>query len=116
MGLKTTNYTSKSLGVTVPEAYAVLRTLVIEANSEARAEFTVQINRAATKTFMPLDRIRVDFAWDRVTDPARMAYETAKTEIKRYEKWNEETNEVEMVEEPGALYGWENDIISGNQV
>ena len=93
MGLKTTNYVSKSTGITLPTAYAVLTNLIIEANNQARAIFAVQSTRENAKNYRPIDVVQVYFTWDRKTDPAKMAYEAAKNK------------------ELGVLYGWENDIV-----
>ena len=101
MGLKTVNYVSKRTGIVLPYAYAVLRTLVIEGNNSVRAKFAIQASREATKEYDPIDTVEISFKWDRKTDPAKMAYETAKTEVR--------TIETEMVK--GTLYGWQDDIV-----
>ena len=101
MGLKTTNYVSKRTGVIISPAYAVLRTLVIEADNTVRAKFAIQTSRGATKEYEPIDTVEVSFRWDRKSNPAKMAYETAKTEVR--------TIETETVK--GILYGWQDDIV-----
>lgn len=111
MGLKTNNYVSKSMGIQLPVAYAVLRNLVIEANSQARAVFAIQTDRENAKKYTPIDRVEVHFEWDRKTDPAKMAYEKAKTEVREVKKWDIEKKEEYTVTECGALYGWEDDIV-----
>lgn len=111
MGLKTTNYKSKSMGITLPEAYAVLTNLIVETDNSARAIFAIQSSREATKEFKAIDKVEVRFTWDRKTDPAKMAYETAKTEIKTIEKFNEETGETVSIAENGVLFGWQNDFV-----
>lgn len=111
MGLKTTNYVSKSTGITLPEAYAVLGDLVVNRHTNnARAVFLIQANRENTKNFKPLDEVTVHFTWDRKTDPAKMAYETAKTETRTVEKYNEK-GEPHTKTEYGTLYGWTDDIV-----
>lgn len=111
MGLKTTNYVSKGTGQVLPVAYAVLRNLIIEKDNRVRAIFAIQSSREATKMYNPIDKVELWFNWDRKTDPAKMAYDTAKTETKNVEKTNEITGEtVEMVE-LGTLYGWQDDFV-----
>ena len=105
MGLIKTNYVSKSTGVTLPVAYAVLKDLVLNGNN-ARAIFVVQSSRETTKTFKPIDKVEVYFTWDRKSDLAKMAYEKAKTQIVVDLIENTETKTE------GVLYGWEDDIIA----
>lgn len=111
MGLKTNNYVSKSMGIQLPFAYAVLRNLVIEANNQARAVFAIQTDRENAKKYTPIDKVEVHFEWDRKTDPAKMAYEKAKTEVREVKKWNGETHEEYTAMEYGTLYGWQDDIV-----
>ena len=111
MGLKTTNYVSKSTGLVLPEAYAVLTNLVIEHDNRARAIFAVQASRENAQNYQALDKVEVRFTWDRKTDPAKMAYEAAKAEKRTVEKYNEETYTAVAVTEYGTLYGWDNDIV-----
>ena len=111
MGLKTTNYVSKSTGITMPEAYAVLTKLFIEDNNNARAIFAIQSSREATKQYKALDKVEINFVWDRKTDPAKMAYETAKTQTIDVEKYNEVTGEFVPTVEFGTLYGWQDDKV-----
>lgn len=112
MGLKTKNYVSKTTGLTLPEAYAVLGDLVVNRHTNnARAIFLVQESRENTKNFKPLDEVEVHFTWDRKTDPAKMAYETAKTEMRTVEKYSKETGETYTETEYCTLYGWQDDIV-----
>lgn len=111
MGLKTENYVSKSTGITLPKAYAVLKNLVIETDNRARAIFAVQASRENAQSYKAIDKVEVRFTWDRKTDPAKQAYETAKAETSTFEKYDEEKKEVVEVVEYGTLYGWKNDIV-----
>lgn len=111
MGLKTTNYVSKSTGIHLSVAYAVLKTLVIESDNRARAIFAVQTDRENANTFKPIDKVEVHFKWDRKTNPAEMAYEAAKAEQHTREEWNPETEQYVTITENGILYGWDNDIV-----
>jgi hypothetical protein len=112
MGLKTTNYVSKSTGLVLPEAYAVLKNLVIETDNRARAIFAVQASRENAQTYQAIDKVEVRFMWDRKTDPAKMAYEEAKVQVELETVYNENgTVKERKVKEYGTLYGWEDDIV-----
>lgn len=102
MGLKTTNYVSKSTGIVLPTAYAVLTNLIVETDDRVRAIFAIQASRENAKTYKAIDKVEVRFTWDRKTDPAKMAYDTAKTEMV-------ETESGETAY--GVLYGWTDDIV-----
>ena len=111
MGLKTTNYVSKSTGLVLPEAYAVLTNLIVESNNSARAIFAVQASRENAQVYRALDKVDVFFMWDRKTDPATMAYEAAKVQVELETVYNENgTVKERKVKEYGTLYGWEDDI------
>ena len=110
MGLKTTNYVSKSTGLTLPNAYARIKDLVLNGN-RGRAIFAIQSSREAIDKFAPVDKVEVNFTWDRKTDIATAAYEAAKKETKTVQKFNYETKEPYTETEYGVLYGWENDIV-----
>lgn len=49
MGLKTTAYEVRGLGITVPTAYAQITSLFINKDSVAQAEFSIQQNREDIK-------------------------------------------------------------------
>ena len=105
MGLYKREYTSKSTGITLPTAYAVLKDLVLNGD-KARAIFVIQSSRETTKTLKPIDKVEVNFEWDRKQDLAKMAYEKAKTQIvKDYDH-----ERLIEIEDKGVLYGWEDDI------
>ena len=110
MGLKTENYVSKSMGITLPKAYAVLKNLIIETDNRARAIFAVQASRENAENYNAIDKVEVRFTWDRKTDPAKMAYETAKTETRTVEVYDE-NRKSEVKTEYGTLYGWQDDIV-----
>ena len=107
MGLKTNSYVSKSTGVVLPEAYAMLKNLIIESSDTTRAIFAIQANRENAKNYKPLDTCEITFKWDRKTDPAEMAYTLAKGYTTVIEKINEETGEITEVTVFGELYGWQ---------
>lgn len=106
MGLITQNYTTKKTNVLLPEAYAILRTLVVEKDGSARAVFAIQASRESASVNEPLEKVEIYFNWDRKTDPVKMAYEIAKNQ----------TTEITMEDETvtvvyGSLYDWKDDII-----
>lgn len=111
MGLKTTNYVSKGTGQVLPVAYAVLRNLIIEKDDRVRAIFAIQSSREATKMYNPIDKVELWFNWDRKTDPAKMAYEVAKNEVREVGT-GFYADEKEITEKQyGTLYGWQDDIV-----
>lgn len=110
MGLKTTNYKSNTKGLTFPVAYAVLDTLILDKNM-VTATFIVQTTREKANKYDALDRAKIKFNWDRKSDLAQMAYETAKKEKKEEKYFNPETLKFETKTTYGLLYGWEDDIV-----
>ena len=110
MGLRATNYVSKSMGITLPTAYAKIKDLVLNGNN-CRAIFAIQSTREAMDKFAPIDKVEVHFTWDRKQDLAKSAYEAAKVEVREVEKYNEETHEAVTETVYGTLYGWEDDIV-----
>lgn len=109
--LKTTNYVSKSTGVMLPEACALLRNLVLNSDNSIRATFAVQSSRKNATQFNALDKFEVRFIWDRKTDPAKMAYEVAKTEVHEVERWDTANEKVVKEKIPGPLFGWQDDYV-----
>lgn len=110
MGLKTKNYKSVTKGLTFPVAYAVLDTLLLDKNV-VTATFVVQTTREKANKYDALDKATVKFNWDRKSDLAEMAYETAKKYKKEEVYFNPETFKQETKTVYGLLYGWENDIV-----
>ena len=110
MGLKTTNYEVKKLGIVIPTAYAIIKDLHIK-GEYARADFIIQSNRTSTADKEPLEVVKVEFGLNRNESPFITAYKTAKGQ--HYEnKYNEKTNKVErVVVNNSVLYGWEDDIV-----
>jgi hypothetical protein len=109
MGLKTTNYEVKKLGIALPIAYAKIENLVIR-GKYARADFVIQIDRKATESKAPIERVSVEFALNRNESPFVTAYNTAKMSYKG-NAINEETGEIERVTKYNPFYGWEDDIV-----
>lgn len=110
MGLIKNNYYSQSTGITLPTAYAVIKDIVLNGNN-GRAIFVIQSSRNATENFKPIDKVEVPFVWDRKTDIAKLAYETAKTQKIRNYEYNKSLGVDIEEEKEGVLYGWEDDIV-----
>ena len=106
MGLKTTNFFSKSLNYIFPSGYAILKDLVLNGN-RGTAYFVVQQTREDAETHTPFEKVHVDFDWDRNENPVVAAYKAAKSEVikKQNEATGEETTEY------GVLYAWQDDIV-----
>ena len=98
MGLITENYVSKSTGIALPKAYAVLKNLIIESDNSARAIFAIQASRENAETYNALDKVEVEFIWDRKSNPVRMAYAVAKKN------------------EYCILYEWDDDIVIPEEI
>lgn len=114
MGLKTTNYVSKSTGLTLPTAYAKIKDLVLNGNN-GRAIFAIQSTREAVENYQAIDKVEVRFVWDRKSDIAKTAYEAAKKKKTRMEQNGELDGngvpiEVEVVVDE-QFFGWYDDIV-----
>ena len=101
MGLKKTNHTIEELGLTLPNAYATIRTLNIYGDN-GTAEFVVQSTRENCFKLQPLKTVFVEFDVNRNENPYVTAYNKAKS-IFTYKK-GEHTMMQEM-----PFYGWEDD-------
>ena len=105
MGLKKNNYEVKALGITVPEAYAVVRSISILGNKGA-AEFVIQTDRerALNEEYAPLERVYVNFEVNRNENAYDTAYKAAKaTDTISYE--------INTIEESRFFHDWEDDIV-----
>lgn len=108
MGLKTTNYEIKELGITLPEAYAVL-SKIRSHGPHYVAEFSVQTSREAALSKRPICVRTIVFDADRKDNLFEMAYKAAKEQrIKK--DYNATTFEIEDKVVNMPFYGWENDI------
>lgn len=105
MGLIKNNYYSENTGVTLPTAYAILKDLVLNGN-RARAIFVIQSSRENTTLLKPIDKVEIYFDWDRKSDLAKMAYETAKSQKEEIYDGN---LLIETIE--GVLYGWQDNKV-----
>jgi hypothetical protein len=115
MGLKTKNYTVKKTGLTLPTAYAKLRTFVLNADDTIRATFGIHTSRENLDSYEPVDVVTVQGGkWDRTTSLQEAAYDMAKNEKRITQSWDEEKKEPVETVEYGPLYGWDNDIVKGD--
>lgn len=110
MGLKKTNYEIKSLGITLPEAYAIVKNLTINGES-ARADFAVQTSRESASNLKPLEIKTLHFKVDRNTNPYETAYIESKKQVVTEHTWNQETKTYDDVIVDGIFTGWKDDIV-----
>lgn len=112
MGLKTINYKIEELGITLPEAYAIVRDLYITEN-KCTAVFSIQnAPRDKALNLKPIEVKRISFEIeDRNENPYKTAYKKAK-EMKYTYTYNSEKGEEISIENPMPFYGWEDDIVA----
>lgn len=108
MGLKKSNYEIKELGITLPEAYAMVKDLEIR-GTQAVAKIVVQQSRDFALNKTPIATATVRFTVNRNENPYETAYKIAKGTVTTKD-FNPETNQVEEVVKPMPFYGWEDDI------
>lgn len=109
MGLKTTNYEVKKLGITLPNAYAVIGKVEMNERGSGYAEMIIQATRDNALKLQAIDTKRVDFTWDRKKSIAECIYEAAKVE-KTSRRMNRETREMEEVVVDTMFKDWVDDI------
>ena len=109
MGLKTTNYTIKELGITLPTAYALLKDMQVK-NDWVTAIFVIQRDRENAAVLKPIKTVSVTFKFNRNENPIETAYNFIKGKITDY-VWNEELQAHEEKEVEMPLYGWVDDIV-----
>lgn len=110
MGLKTTNYTVKDLGITLPNAYALLKEIKVQ-NDWVTAIFVIQSDRETATDLKPIEVVQVRFEFVRNENPVETAYKLVKGTITDY-VFNEETGVHEPTEVEMPLCGWEDDIVT----
>lgn len=111
MGLKTKNFEVKELGITLPEAYAVVDLIKIEGES-GYALIKVQTSRenALNNSLKPFYEERIDFVVERNENPYETVYKKAK-EPKITVRYNPTTNGFDSMEEESVFASWEDDKI-----
>lgn len=115
MGLRTTNYEVKKLGITLPQAYAIIGEVQIAKSGSGFAKMYIQATRDNALNLQALEEKRIDFKWDRKQDIASCIYSAAKQKKTRIEQNGElDENgmpiEVEVVVDE-QFYGWYDDIV-----
>lgn len=110
MGLKKTNFEIEQLGITLPEAYAMVKDIEIR-GSQAVAKIVVQQSRDFAIEKKPIVEANIRFAVNRNENPYETAYKIAKG-TKKQKVLNRENHKVEEIEIPMPFYGWEDDIVS----
>ena len=109
MGLKTTNYEVKNLGIVLPEAHAIIKDLMVKGQN-GYAIFAIQSSRENAEKVVAgdlsaLEEVRVDFDVNRDANDRATAYEKAKGQTV---KLSVDMKEI-LVNEP--FYGWQDDIV-----
>ncbi len=112
MGLITENFHIKKFDLTLPTAYAKLRTLVLNSNGTVNATFSIQQSRAHCENYEPIDVVKVESKeiWDRTIHLEEFAYLMAKNEILQKEE-RDDNDEILVEAKYGTLYGWKDDIV-----
>lgn len=110
--LKTTNFEVKHGDIvveTLPEAYAIIRSLVVGNNDMARAYIGVYRSKELARNHRevpPVIEKRIDFKSDRTVNDRVTAYNSAKTPY--IEKEYNEGKFIEVTKYP-FFYGWEDE-------
>lgn len=93
MGLKTTNYEIKDLGLTVPTAYAQITSLFSDKDGNAYADLTVQQNREDIGIKAPFSKQSISCAIDKNLPIYTQIYNKAKEEL--FAGWEDDIVEQE---------------------
>ena len=103
MGLKTRNYTIEESGLTIPEAYAIIKNLSVK-GEDAYVEMVVQTSRENALNLAPLQTVKFNCRVNRNENPFVTAYNFSKRKFEKHLP-NEEVRE-----EYNPFYGWDDDI------
>lgn len=112
MGLITTNYEVKTLGIELPTAYAIVSRLNVD-GTNGLAEFHIQTSREAALTKEPIEKVNVAFTVERDKNPLEQAYIASKA-TKTIKRWV--NGELRSVEVAGVFAEWEDDIVEVEEV
>ena len=88
MGLKTTNYEVKDLGITVPTAYAQVTSLFIDKAGNAYADFSIQQNRDDIGTKEAFTKESISCTIDKTQPIYTQVYNNAKETI--FKDWEDD--------------------------
>lgn len=110
MALKKSNYYVKSLGMTLPQAVALITTCKSDReNGTATIGVFASRENALNKDIQPFETVTVGFKVDRTENDRATAYHTAKTP-KSYE-WVNANGEKRFETIHAPFEGWEDDIV-----
>ena len=110
MGLKKSNFEITQLGITLPEAYAMVKDIEIH-GEQAVAKIAVQQSRDFAVNKKPIVEATIRFKVNRNENPYETVYKIAKGTRKQLVK-NAETQKPEIVEVPMPFHDWEDDIVT----
>lgn len=112
MGFKTKNYEVKSMGVVLPEAYAIIRETATN-GVKGYAKLAIHSTRemASNKNIKPYEEIRIDFTVNRNENDRITAYKAAKSSILS-SILNEHTGVYEDAIIDMPFKNWEDDIVT----
>ena len=88
MGLKTTNYSVPSLGVTIDAAYALISDLYVDKQGNGKAVFEIQQSRENALGLAPLESIEVNFTVDKTGVIYEQAYAAGKAQ--KFTGWQDD--------------------------
>ena len=111
MGVKTKNFKYQE-NITLINVYAELKTLTLKEDNKVEASFRLYESRGNLQ--YPLYPVAIQFIWDRKSDLAEMAYNESKKRVE-HKRINPITKEEETYYETGPFYGWEDDIVTGEE-
>lgn len=114
MGLKTTNYEVKKLGIALPNAYAIITDLRLD-RKKGYATFAIQATRDNAENLNPIDTVKVTFDVNLNENPFITAYREAASQ-RIVEMYDPHTGNMveQLVNMP--FYGWTNDIVGGSSL
>ena len=109
MGLKTTNYLIEEKGITLPQAYALVKKLSTN-RGFGTAVMVISTSRENALTKTPVHEVTVHFQFDMNNEnPYHAAYRAAKGHT-IHRSLDEETQELVDKIEYMPFYGWEDDV------
>ena len=97
MGFIKQNHTIEKLGLTLPNAYARIINVHIDADGKAYGTFAIQQSREEVGTLRPLDQINVDMVIDKTAPIFEQLYIKAKEEA--FAGWDDDIVEAEPIVE-----------------
>ena len=81
MGLKTTNYEAKDIGITIPTAYARLTNISVNLEGQAYGRFEIHQTREDIGEKSPIERQNFVCAIDKDLPVHKQVYELAKEQL-----------------------------------